>query len=104
MIVEPVHAPSAADLDTRTAFVEDYVRAIQPLDFVETVSADLSGELTIYTIYDADLDEIDHLLYDIYGSVIDRYPDVPVNFRLIHRSDLAYSPIPETGQQAYWRA
>lgn len=75
--VAPVHRQE------QEAYIDTYAELVRPFDFVKAVYADHSDDLTIYTVYQGDLDRIDDELYDAYGTVIDRFPGVAVNFRLL---------------------
>ena len=94
------HALVASPQKT-SEYVRAYVDLVRTYDFVEGVYVDISGSLTIYTVYHGERRAISDKLYEAYGQIIDQFPDMPVDFRLLKQSRLDAVPVPSTAHKVF---
>lgn len=87
----------------REQYVDMYAHLVESLDFVKAVYVDDWHGLTIYTVYQGDRRTASDHLYDAYAEVIDRFPQVPVDFRRLDYDRLESSPVPTTARRVFAR-
>jgi len=75
-------------------YVTAYVHLVKAYDFVKGVYINASNGLTIYTVYQGERRAISDKIYEAYGQVIDRFPRMPIDFRLLNHKRLDTVPVP----------
>ena len=89
---------------TQEKYAALYARLALKHDSVEAVYADTTHGLTLYTVYRGDRRSVAPALYESYQRVIDEFPDVAVDFRLLGYDRLDTSPLPNAARLLWSRA
>lgn len=84
----------AALPDGIAEYVMAYVHLVKIYDFVKDIYVNASNGLTIYTVYQGERRAISDKIYEAYGQVIDLFPHMPIDFRLLNHKRLDTVPVP----------
>ena len=101
MVADRVDCGSIALSHRASEYVSQYIELIRTYDFVEGVYVDTNDSLTIYTVYQGERRAISDELYEAYGQVIDLFPDMAVDFRLLNQNRLDAVPVPDTAHKVF---
>jgi hypothetical protein len=86
--------------DIAPSYAECYLQALGRPDFLEAVYLDLSPGIAIYTVYRGPFATVAGTLFDAEIAVIDRFPDIPVNFETVN-VESREAVLPASAQRVY---
>ena len=82
-------------------YVAAYAHLVKTYDFVKGVYVNASNGLTIYTVYQGERRAVSDKIYEAYGQVIDRFPSMPIDFRLLNHNRLDTAPVPGNAYKVF---
>ncbi len=83
---------------TQEKYAARYAQLALEHDPVEAVYADTTHGLTLYTVYRGDRRSVAPALYESYQRIIDEFPDVTADFRLLGYDRLDTAPLPNAAR------
>jgi multidrug efflux pump subunit AcrB len=75
--------------------VETYIDAVRALDQVSGIFANDSHGLTVYTVYRGDRRQARAAIYDAYQEIMNRFPDILIDFHTVTCNNAEAAPISE---------
>lgn len=104
MSAQSLRQLDAQTIENRDGLLSAYVEAAEAIPEVESIFAqDCLDGLRIQTVHQGSLDRIGDALFEAEGQAIDRFPEVPVDFRVLQHGAVDVESLRQTSRPVYVR-